>query len=104
MRYVPTCMVRIFQNWSEDRGADLGVAARLARVALQKGGDDPRVLWRAALALVHSGYNSAACAALGERAVELSPSSAEAVAMSGWLQVFVGSYDIAAQRFERAKR
>ena len=95
---------RTFQGWSEDRAADLEAGARLARLALQKGGDDPRILWRAALALVHSGHDPTACVALSERAIELSPSSAEAVAMSGWLQVFAGGYEIAVQRFERAKR
>ena len=95
---------RTFQGWSEDRAADLEAGARLAQLALQKGGDDPRILWRAALALVHSGHDPTACVALSERAIELSPSSAEAVAMSGWLQVFAGGYEIAVQRFERAKR
>jgi adenylate cyclase len=77
-------------------------AERLARKAIELGGDDP--LWMAACALAHIAHDYDGAVDAVDRSLKLCPSSAAAYCESGWVRVFRGENEIALDHFARGLR
>jgi TolB-like protein len=89
---------------SDDSIANRNAAVDLARQALRVGADDPRVLGRAAMVLGRFTDDIDSATALIDRALALNPSYADGWYHSGWLRLFAGALDEAAQHFEFSLR
>ena len=89
---------------SEDREADEGKAAALARRALQVTADDPAVLANAAYALTFLGEDIGAMIALVDRALALNPSFARGWYISGTLRLLADQLDTAIEHAENSLR
>jgi len=89
---------------SEDREADEGKAAALARRALQVTADDPAVLANAAYALTFLGEDIGAMMALVDRALALNPSFARGWYISGTLRLLADQLDTAIEHAENSLR
>jgi adenylate cyclase len=95
---------RLWQNWSVDWKGDASAALAYARAALELDRTDPEVLWRAAFVMTHTTSEVDQAVILSNRAVALNPNSAQALIFNGWSHFPVHKYEIAIERFERARR
>jgi adenylate cyclase len=98
------CFRLLFDDRSEDRGADRLKGADFARRALELAGDDPGILVHAAHALAYFGEDIGAMMALADRALTLNPSYARGWHLSGALRLMAGQSDIAIEHIEAALR
>jgi TolB-like protein/class 3 adenylate cyclase len=94
---------RLYQGWRDPEG-DREAGMRLALGAVERGGDDGDVLWRAGFCISHFGGDVEQSRLIVERALSLNGNSAHGVGHSGWIQLYVGAYRIGIERFERAMR
>jgi TolB-like protein/class 3 adenylate cyclase len=94
---------RLYQGWRDPEG-DREAGMRLALGAVERGGDDGDVLWRAGFCISHFGGDVEQSRLIVERALSLNSNSAHGVGHSGWIQLYVGAYRIGIERFERAMR
>jgi adenylate cyclase len=76
----------------------------LAREALDGGRDDPSVLWAAGWAVSYLAHDNEAALAALDRALVLNVNSAQALRMSGWVNLFSGDPRKATEYFNRAMR
>ena len=76
--------------------------ARLARLAAQKGQDDPEALWIAGISLAILTGESEEGLALIERSLKLNPNSAGAWMVSGMARAYAGDSATAIPHFERS--
>lgn len=97
-----TYFVEAYFGWTDDREKSLQEAGRLAAAALAIDPDRPRTL--SLLGVVTVFQDPEQGLAFAERAVALSPSSAEEKAILGLLETYVGSADRAVELFLQAKR
>jgi TolB-like protein/class 3 adenylate cyclase len=94
---------RLYQGWRDPEG-DRAAGMRLALGAVERGGDDGDVLWRAGFCISHFGGDVDQSRLIVERALSLNGNSAHGVGHSGWIQMYVGGYRTGIERFERAMR
>jgi TolB-like protein/Tfp pilus assembly protein PilF len=92
------------QGFSEVSQAEINESVRLAREALEVGRDDPRVLALAGsvFALLARDWDTAVT--LLDRALSLNGNSAEVWTTSGWVRLFAGNANTAADHLGRAIR
>jgi tetratricopeptide (TPR) repeat protein len=79
-------------------------ATRLARRAVQLGGDDPVALSMGGYALAFVAQEFDDAAAFMDRGLVVSPNFAQAWTLSGWLRVWRGEPDLALEHIARAMR
>jgi adenylate cyclase len=100
-----TCgyMARDFQCVTKD-GPEVAEAIRLARSALATARDDPNTLGFAGHAVAYLDLDKASGRIAVNRALALSPNSANILLQSGWLHVHEGDWLAARNEFVRAMR
>jgi TolB-like protein/Flp pilus assembly protein TadD len=99
------CFVfRRTMNWATSFDEEAQEGARLARLAVEFGSDDPTALWMAGQALAYLAYDYDAALAAVDRSLALNPSSASAYCYSGWVRVYCGDNDTALDHFARGLR
>lgn len=76
--------------------------ARLARLAAQKGQDDPEALWMAGISVAILTGETEDALALIERSLKLNPNSAAAWMVSGMTRAYAGDSATAIPHFERS--
>ena len=81
---------RKVRGWVPRTDPTIAEGVRLARIAVDKGGDNPEVLWMAAIAIGLAGGDLEGGVALIDRALMLNPNSADALAYSGMLRAYLG--------------
>ena len=79
---------RKVRGWVPPTDPTIAEGVRLARIAVDKGGDNPEVLWMAAIAIGLAGGDIEGGVALIDRALMLNPNSADALAYSGMLRAY----------------
>jgi len=77
-------------------------AVRMARLAAERGQDDPEALWMAGLVLSNTHGDSAYGLPLIERSLALNPNSANAWMASGNVRAYLGETDTAIAHLERS--
>ena len=95
---------RKVNGWMTDRSQEVAEGARLARRAVELGQDDAVALTRSGHALGHLADDLDGGIALTDRALALNPNLAAAWFLGGFLRVWNGEPDGAAEYFERAMR
>jgi len=95
---------RKVNGWMADRPREIAEGARLARRAVELGGDDAVALTRGGHALAHLAGDIDGGIALIERALMLNPNLASAWFLGGFLRVWNGEPDGAIEHFARAMR
>jgi len=90
--------------WMTDRSKEIAEGTRLARRAVELGGDDAVALVRSATALHHFVGDIDGSIALLDRALILNPSLASAWFLGGFLRAWGGEPDSAIEHFSRAMR
>jgi TolB-like protein/class 3 adenylate cyclase/Tfp pilus assembly protein PilF len=95
---------RKVNGWMTDRPREIAEGARLARRAVELGGDDAVALTRGGHALGHLAGDVDGGIALIDRALALNPNLASAWFLGGYLRVCNGEPDGATGYFERAMR
>jgi TolB-like protein len=95
---------RKVNGWMTDRPREIAEGARLARRAVELGGDDAVALTRGGHALGHLTGDVDGGIALIDRALALNPNLASAWFLGGYLRVLNGEPDGATGYFERAMR
>ena len=95
---------RKVNGWSEDRARESAEGTRLARRAIELGHDDALALTRAGHALAHLADDLEAALALLDRAKMLNPNLAAAWFLGGYVRVWRGDADGAAEYFAQAMR
>ena len=91
-------------NWIADRAREISEARRLARRAEELGKDNPAALWTAGWALAYVVGDLEDGDALIDRALALNPNLTVALAVSGWVKVWLGDPEAAIEREKRAMR
>jgi len=91
-------------NWMADRAREVSEARRLARRAEELGKDNPAALWTAGWALAYVVGDLEDGDALIDRALALNPNLTLALAISGWVKVWLGDPEAAIEREKRAMR
>jgi adenylate cyclase len=91
-------------GWMTDRPREIAEAVRLARRAVELGGDDAAALAWGGFALAYVGYELDDGIAFLDRALALNANLAAAWYVSGWLSVYSGATEEAVERFARAMR
>ncbi|MBL8894931.1 MAG: adenylate/guanylate cyclase domain-containing protein [Rhizobiales bacterium] len=91
-------------GWVTDRNHEIAETARLARRAAELGKDDSVALGTAGFALAWVVGAVEEGATLVERALALNPNFAWGWGFSGWINVWLGKPDVAAQHLARALR
>jgi len=91
-------------NWMADRAREVTEARRLARRAEELGKDNPAALWTAGWALAYVVGELEDGDALIDRALALNPNLTLALAVSGWVKVWLGDPEAAIEREKRAMR
>ena len=91
-------------GWTTDADQDLNDTRRLARRAIELGGDDPTVLVRAGQAMAAVLYELDDGAALVSRALELNPNLAIARYTVGWEHIRRGDIDAGLREFYAGER
>ena len=91
-------------NWMADRAREVSEARRLARRAEELGKDNPAALWTAGWALAYVVGELEDGDALIDRALALNPNLTLALAVSGWVKVWLGDPEAAIEREKRAMR
>ena len=94
--------IRVLSGWTSSPQEEAARGLHLARAALDLGQDDPFVLSIAGWVVATLGGDVEAGAAAHERAVHLSPNSAQIVGLSGYVLTLVGDQEVALDRFARA--
>jgi adenylate cyclase len=97
------CMRRV-QGWILLTEAEVGEAVRLAKVAIERGQDDPDALWMAGVTLWLLAGDPATAASVIDRALTLDANSAQAWMANGWVQSILNRPDQAIQSLHRAMR
>jgi TolB-like protein/Flp pilus assembly protein TadD len=95
---------RVRAGWTSSPQEEEARGLHLARAALDLGRDDPFVLSLSGWVVATLGGDVEAGAATIERAVNLSPNSAQIVYQSGFVLTLVGDQEKALERFARALR
>jgi adenylate cyclase len=95
---------RRVNGWMVDRAQETAEAVRLANRAAELGKEDAVALTFGGLALGYVGAAPETGVTLIERALALNPNMAAAWAASGVLHAFLGHYDTAIERLDRAMR
>ncbi|WP_424630630.1 adenylate/guanylate cyclase domain-containing protein [Bradyrhizobium sp. SYSU BS000235] len=95
---------RKVNSWMTDRRQEMAEGARLARRAVELGEDDAVALTRSGHALGHLAGDLDGSVALTDKALVLNPNLASAWFLGGFLRVWNGASDDAAEYFERAMR
>src|SRR5215468_11869018 len=95
---------RKVNGWMADRPREIAEGARLARRAVELGGDDAVALTRGGHALAVLADEVAAGIALIDRALVLNPNLASAWFLGGYLRAWNGDSDGAMKHFARAMR
>jgi tetratricopeptide (TPR) repeat protein len=96
--------VRVLSGWTSSPQEEAARGLHLARAALDLGRDDPFVLSLSGWVVATLGGDVEAGAAAQERAVHLSPNSAQILDLSGYVLTLVGDQEAALERFARALR
>ena len=96
--------LRVLAGWTSSPQEEFARGVYLARAALDLGPDDPFALSLAGWVVATLGGDLEAGAAAIERAVHLSPNSAQIVDLSGYVLTLVGDQEVALERFARALR
>jgi TolB-like protein len=91
-------------DWMGDRAGETAEAARLARRAVELGGDDATALAGAGYALVFVAHDLDDGPAILDRAIGLSPNLTTALISSGWTKAFLGEPDLAIKHINEALR
>jgi TolB-like protein len=91
-------------GWVEDPAINRLKAVELARQALRADGHAPAVLTEAARVLAHFTEDIDSAVVMVERALDLNPSHARGWYWNGWLRLFAGQPDVAAEHFRTAVR
>jgi adenylate cyclase len=99
----------IFHNrknngWMTNRAEEIAEGTRLARRAVELGGDDAAALCWGGYALAYLAHELDDGIAYLDKALILNPNLAAPWYLSGWLRVFLGEPDDAIERFVRAIR
>jgi TolB-like protein/Flp pilus assembly protein TadD len=95
---------RKVNGWMTDRAREIAEGARLARLAVELGGDDAVALTRGGHALAHLTGDVDGSIALLDRALTLNPNLASAWFLGGFLRIWHGEPDGAVEHFSRAMR
>ena len=95
---------RKVNGWMTDRPREIAEGARLARRAVELGGDDAVALTRGGHALAHLTGDVDGGIALIDRALVLNPNLASAWFLGGFLRAWNGEPDGAIEHFARAMR
>jgi TolB-like protein/Tfp pilus assembly protein PilF len=91
-------------NWMADRAREVSETRRLARRAEELGKDNPAALWTAGWALAYVVGELEDGDALIDRALALNLNLTLALAVSGWVKVWLGDPEAAIEREKRAMR
>jgi len=91
-------------NWISDRAHEIAEARRLARRAEELGKDNAAALWTAGWALAYVVGDLEDGDTLIDRALALNPNLTLALAVSGWVKVWLGDPEVAIEREKRAMR
>jgi TolB-like protein/Tfp pilus assembly protein PilF len=97
-------MWRKVNGWMTDRPRETAEGARLARRAIELGGDDAVALTRGGNALANLTGDVSGGIALIDRALALNQNLASAWFLGGFLRIWNGEPDGAIEQFERAMR
>jgi TolB-like protein/class 3 adenylate cyclase len=95
---------RKVRGWVAPTDPSIAEGVRLARIAVDKGGDNPEVLWMAAIAIGLAGGDIEGGVALIDRSLALNPNSAEALTYSGMLHAYLGDSETALEYLARSNR
>ena len=95
---------RKLNGWMIDRAQETAEAARLARLAVELGGDDAVALTRGGHALAFLVGDLDPGVAAIDRALVLNPNHATAWYLGGWVRIFLGKLDVAIEHLARAIR
>jgi TolB-like protein/class 3 adenylate cyclase len=105
LSWAAICHMRLVNDgWADNPETSRGMAADLARQALQVAQNDPGTLANAAQVLAYFGENIDAMIALVDRALALNPSFARGWFRSGVLRVWAGQPDLAIEHIEISLR
>jgi adenylate cyclase len=91
-------------GWFTDTEEERAAAMQMARAAVRLGQDDALALSHAAFAFAYVFSDLASAKAVVEQAVALNPNLAAGWATSGWINLWLGDPDVAADHFQRAMR
>jgi TolB-like protein len=97
-------MTFVRDGWAEEPETSRRKGIDLARLALEAGENDPRILANAANVLALFGEDIGAMIGLVDRALALNPSYARGWFVSGILRVFAGQSDLAIEHVETSLR
>jgi adenylate cyclase len=97
-------MTLVRDGWAEEPETSRRKGIDLARLALDAGEEDPRILANAANVLALFGEDIGAMIGLVDRALALNPSYARGWFVSGILRVFAGQSDLAIEHVETSLR
>jgi TolB-like protein len=95
---------RKMNGWMTDRPAENAEGARLARRAVELGGEDAVALARGGHALAYLLGDVETAIAFLDRALALNPNLATAWYLSGWVRMYGGEPDVAIEHQTRAMR
>jgi tetratricopeptide (TPR) repeat protein len=96
--------LRKVRGWMIDHVQESAEATRLARKAVQLGGDDPAALCMGGYALAFIAREFDDAAAFIDRGLAVNPNDAQAWTLSGWLRVWRGEPDLALEHVAHAMR
>jgi TolB-like protein/Flp pilus assembly protein TadD len=92
------------QGWAAAPEAEKATAVRLAREALQEGGDDPSVLWMTGFALWQLRVDLEGALELYDRSLALNANCPQALALRGWALATAGRLEEATASLLQALR
>ena len=95
---------RKVRGWVSPTDPSITEGVRLARIAADLGGDNPEVLWMAAIAIALAGGHVEEGVALVDRSLALNPNSSEALTYSGMLRAYLGESDLALEHLALSTR
>ena len=95
---------RIFTIGADPSAPLMTDTVRLARLAVEKGRDDPDVLWMASFAVTMAGGDLQGGIALIDRSLALNPNCAEALAHGAMIYAFSGNRSMTITHADRALR
>jgi adenylate cyclase len=97
-------VVRKANVWMSERTMEIEEGARLARLAVDLGPDDPVALAMGGYALAFVGHDLDAGASFLDRALSLNPNLASALLSSGWVKTFRGETEAAIEQLTYVMR
>jgi adenylate cyclase len=95
---------RMQSNWMDDPSREVEEGLRLARRAVALGRDDALALACGGFTLAYLGGELETGAAFIDRALKLNPNWAPAWHASGWVRVYLGEHDLAAEHLAQSMR